>query len=137
MVRAATVDDIDEVLRVWRDSGTHPTVTDTPEALARLIADAPGALIVTEQEGEVVGTVIAGWNGWRGSIYRIAVVPGRRRRGVARELLAAAIERLRGLGARRSDAFVIRDDDQARSFWDSLGPDWGLDPLDKARYVHM
>jgi hypothetical protein len=52
-------------------------------------------------------------------------------------LLAAAAERLSGLGARRIDALVIRDDDLARSFWDSLAPEWTLDPLEKVRYVRV
>lgn len=119
------------------ESGTHPTVTDDAEALVLLIRDSPGALLVDDRVGEIVGTVIAGWNGWRGSIYRLAVVPSWRRRGVARGLLGVATTQLRAVGARRTDAFVVGDDAQARAFWDSLAPGWGLDPLDKVRYIHM
>lgn len=71
----------------------------------------------------------------RGSVYRIAVAPSHRRRGVARALLDVAVARLIGLGARRIDAFVLRDDEQARSLWDSMRPAWVADPLDKVRYV--
>jgi hypothetical protein len=59
------------------------------------------------------------------------------RRVAARALLGAAVERLTGLGARRIDAFVVKDDVQARYFWDAMSPHWGLDPLDKARYVRV
>lgn len=134
-IRSAAIADIDDVLRVWTQSETHPTVTDDAAGLTQLLADAPGALLVAEEGGEIVGTVIAGWNGWRGSIYRIAVAPSHRRLGVARALLDAAVANLIRLGARRIDAFVLRDDEQARSFWDSMRPAWVLDPLDKARYV--
>jgi len=85
----------------------------------------------------VVGTIIAGWNGWRGGIYRIAVAPAHRRRGIARALIAAAVERLEALGARRIDALVVKDDDLARSFWDALGPGWTHDPMEKLRYVRI
>jgi len=101
-----------------------------------MLADAPGSLLVAVDRERVVGTVIAGWNGWRGSIYRIVVAPSHRRMGLARKLLAGATERLAALGARRIDAFVIRDDALARSFWDSLSAEeWTPDPIEKLRYV--
>ena len=133
VIRPAAPTDIEAVLRLWELSGTHPTITDDTAGVAMLLADAPGALLVALDGG----SVIAAWNGWRGGIYRIAVAPSYRRLGVARMLLAAAAERLSGLGARRIDALVIRDDDLARSFWDSLAPEWTLDPLEKVRYVRV
>jgi ribosomal protein S18 acetylase RimI-like enzyme len=137
VIRAAASTDIEAVLRLWELSGTHATITDDAAGVAMLLAHAPGALLVALDGRAVVGSVIAAWNGWRGGIYRIAVAPSHRRLGVARRLLAAAVERLSGLGARRIDALVIRDDDLARSFWDSLAPEWTLDPLEKVRYVRV
>jgi ribosomal protein S18 acetylase RimI-like enzyme len=86
-IRPATVSDIDAVLSVWRQSGAHRTVTDDEQGVALLITEASGALLVAVDSGAVVGTGIAGWNGWRGSIYRIAVDPAHRRSlppGIAR-----------------------------------------------------
>ena len=134
-IRPAGADDVDAVLGLWVRSGTHRTVTDDSAGVARLIHDAPGALLVAVDAGEIVGTVIAAWNGWRGSIYRIAVAPSHRRRGVANALLASATQSLIDQGARRIDAFVVKDDALARSFWDALPPPWGADPLEKMRYV--
>ena len=136
-IRAATSSDIDAVLRLWATSGAHPTITDDPKGVARLLAEAPGSLLVAVDGELVVGTVIAGWNGWRGSIYRIAVAPSHRRMGLARALLTSATERLSTLGARRIDAFVVRDDALARSFWESLSSEWITDPLAKVRYVRV
>jgi ribosomal protein S18 acetylase RimI-like enzyme len=136
-IRAATLLDIDAVLRLWGQSGTHPTITDDTAGVTALLTDAPGALLVAVDGATVVGSVIAAWNGWRGSIYRIAVAPSHRRFGVGRSLLTAAAKRFSELGARRIDAFVIRDDGSARSFWDSLAPEWILDPLAKVRYVRL
>jgi len=136
-IRAATESDIEGVLRLWEVSGTHPTITDDMAGVARLLADAPGSLLVAVDGGLVVGAVIAAWNGWRGGIYRIAVAPSHRRIGLARALLTNGTERLSRLGARRIDAFVVRDDLFARAFWDALSPGWVPDPLEKLRYVHM
>ncbi len=136
-IREAAPGDIDAVLELWRQSGTHPTITDDAPGITLLLAAAPGSLLLAVDGERVVATVIAAWNGWRGGIYRIAVAPSHRRMGLGRALLASATERLRALGARRIDAFVIRDDALARAFWDGLSPEWIPDPQEKMRYIHI
>ena len=73
-LRPATADDIERVLAFWLDAA-EPTSTDSAEALTNLLRYDPGALIVAEADGRIVGSVIAGWDGWRGAIYRLAVGP--------------------------------------------------------------
>jgi ribosomal protein S18 acetylase RimI-like enzyme len=91
--------------------------------LRALVRRDRGALIVAEEDGRVVGSVIAGWDGWRGAIYRLAVGPSLRRRGLGQALLGAAEERLAGLGARRMHAIVVESNDDAVAFW--TASDWG------------
>ena len=120
-LRPATADDIAGVLAFWRESA-EPTSTDSDEVLASLIGRDPGALIVAVTDGRIVGTVIAGWDGWRGSIYRLAVGPDQRRSGLGQALLRAAEERLDGVGARRLHAIVVEENDVAVAFW--TASDW-------------
>lgn len=96
-LRTATAEDIGAVLRFWLEAA-EPTSTDSAEALAGLLRRDPGALLLAEQDGRILGSVIAGWDGWRGSIYRLAVSPGQRRSGLGQMLLGAAEDRLRELG---------------------------------------
>jgi ribosomal protein S18 acetylase RimI-like enzyme len=120
-LRPATVDDIDDVLAFWLQAA-EPTSTDSADALDTLLHRDPGALIVGETDGKIVGSVIAGWDGWRGSIYRLAVGPEHRRHGLGQSLLRAAEDRLRGLGVRRSHAIVMASSGDAVAFWDAT--DW-------------
>jgi ribosomal protein S18 acetylase RimI-like enzyme len=115
-LRPATADDIADVLAFWREAA-EPTSTDSDEVLAALIDRHPGALVVAVGGGRIVGTVIAGWDGWRGSIYRLAVGPDQRRSGLGQALLRAAEDRLDGLGARRLHAIVVESNDVAVAFW--------------------
>jgi ribosomal protein S18 acetylase RimI-like enzyme len=118
VLRPAVPGDIPEVLELWRESAA-PTSTDTAGAMTGLFQRDPGALIVAGPPGAIVGSVIAGWDGWRGSIYRLAVAPTHRRHGIGRMLLHAAEERLVALGARRLHAIVAETDAHAVAFWDA------------------
>src|SRR6476469_5590234 len=105
-IRGAAEEDVEEVLGLWRLAEGRPSRTDNAEAVRGLLAADPGSLLVAEAEGAIVGTLIAGWDGWRGSFYRLAVHPAWRRRGLATALLRAGEERLEGLGAARLTAIV-------------------------------
>jgi ribosomal protein S18 acetylase RimI-like enzyme len=115
------VDDIAGVLAFWREAA-QATSTDSTEVLVSLVERDPGALIVAEVNGRIVGTVIAGWDGWRGSIYRLAVAADQRRSGLGQALLGAAEDRLDALGARRLHAIVVESNDVAVAFW--TASDW-------------
>jgi len=131
-IRYGTPDDLSAVLDLWSRSGAQPTVTDSTESLHSLLAIDPQALLVADLRGELVGTVIAAWNGWRGSFYRLAVHPEHRRRGLASELVREGQQRLRDRGAVRLDAIVAADELAAMSFWHAAGYD--LQP-DRSRFV--
>jgi ribosomal protein S18 acetylase RimI-like enzyme len=120
-VRDATASDLPAVLVLWRTAAAFPAVGESPESLARLLAFDPGALLVAEQAGELVGAVIAAWNGWRGSFYRLAVTPTMRRRGVATLLVREGERRLGACGALRIDAIVAGEDEPACGLWRALG----------------
>lgn len=135
-IRIAEGPDIQAVLNVWLASEAHATPTDRPDEVTRLMRQQPGGILVAEVEDRVVGTIICAWDGWRGNIYRLAVVPHHRRQGIARQLVQEAGQRFRRMGARRASLLVISADRQARDFWNSLH-DLGIesDPLPKTRYV--
>src|SRR3954468_18091784 len=90
-IRPATAADVDGILALWEVGRTaHATTEDRRIDVERVLDQEPGALIVAEEDGAIVGTVIAGSDGWRGSLWRPAVHPGQRRRGLARQLVRAA-----------------------------------------------
>jgi hypothetical protein len=40
-----------------------------------LISEPAASLLVATIDNQIVGSVIGGWDGWRGNIYRLAVTP--------------------------------------------------------------
>jgi ribosomal protein S18 acetylase RimI-like enzyme len=119
VIRAATEADFDPVLELWATARSAAAVTpDTRESLQRL---PPGALLVAVEGDRIVGVLIAAWDGWRGNLYRLAVLPDARRRGVARALVEAGHAHLRAQGARRVTAVVGADEDAALALWRAVG----------------
>ena len=121
-IREATTGDIDAVLALWSaDADPGRTIIDEPDALRRLLTWPGGALLLAETERELIGTVIAGWDGWRGNLYRLVVSAEHRRQGVARALVAEAERRLREQGCPRITALVHVGLPEAPKFWKAAG----------------
>jgi ribosomal protein S18 acetylase RimI-like enzyme len=119
-VRLATSDDVEPVLGIWARARSAVAVTvDTPEAVERVIA--AGALLVAELDGTVVGTLIAASDGWRGNMYRLAVLPEHRRAGIARALVLEGEQLLRARGIHRITALVGREEEDAGALWRAVG----------------
>jgi ribosomal protein S18 acetylase RimI-like enzyme len=78
----------------------HTSATDSVDELTRLAREYPDLLLVAVDDGRIVGSLLAGWDGWRAGIYRLAVTPEYRRRGVGRALAKEAEVRLHARGAR-------------------------------------
>ncbi|MFJ8667424.1 GNAT family N-acetyltransferase [Streptomyces sp. NPDC093600] len=120
-IRAASPADLDTVLAFWKVAAEGTSISDDRDGIERLVARDPEALILAERGGELAGTVIAGFDGWRCHLYRLAVHPGHRRQGVGGALLAAAEERFVRLGGRRADAMVLNRNELGQRAWRAAG----------------
>ena len=114
---------------MWQEAAENDSrPSDTREAVTALLDRDGGALILAEHYGELIGSIIAGWDGWRCHLYRLAVRPGWRRQAIGAALLEAAEKRLQALGARRIDAMVLASNDLGQNLWRASGyseqPNW-------------
>ncbi|HEY7917925.1 MAG TPA: GNAT family N-acetyltransferase [Acidimicrobiales bacterium] len=122
-IRTGRASDVDAVLLLWTEADAGPTHTDDATSLGILMERDPRAVIVAEDGHRLVGSVIAAWDGWRGSIYRLVVAPSHRRLGVARQLLHQAEAGLSEQGAVRLQAIVVETEPLATAFWTASGWD--------------
>jgi ribosomal protein S18 acetylase RimI-like enzyme len=81
----------------------------------------PELLLVGELGGLIVGAVMAGFDGVRGWLYHLAVLPEHRRRGFATILLRAAERGLRDLGCSKVNLQVRATNQEIVAFYRSLG----------------
>lgn len=132
-LRSATIDDIPAVLEFWAGATVEPSATDDSESVAALLGVDPDSLVLAiAEDGTIAGTVIASWDGWRGAMYRLAVLPSLRRRGIAATLVEEGERRIRAKGARRFHLIVLADVAPAQAFWTAVGYERQNDRL---RYV--
>jgi ribosomal protein S18 acetylase RimI-like enzyme len=121
LIRNGIPDDVAAVLEFWRRAKASPSSTESADDVRGLLERDPEALLVAEVDGEIVGSLVVGWDGWRGTFYRLAVDPSHRRRGLATALVQAGEERLRALGAHRLNAIVETEEADAMAFWAAAG----------------
>jgi len=145
-LRPARLDEIDAVLAFWAAAAEGVSVSDDPAGVRGLIERDPDALILAvehslpvehslavehslpvehslalERGDRIAGSVIAGFDGWRCHLYRLAVAPDRRRQGIGRLLIEAAEQRFAAFGGRRADAMVLERNQTAHGAWAAAG----------------
>lgn len=121
-VGVKTSSDITEVLGFWANHAENSSrPMDSSDTLTALIARDPDALILAIENDEILGTVIAGWNGWRCSLYRLAVRDDKRKQGIGKLLVDSAIERFKSFGGTRIDAMILDENETAHRAWTSYG----------------
>ena len=120
-IRTAGAEEAATVLSFWKEAAEGTSITDDVAGVRGLIERDSEALILAESQGRVVGSVIAGYDGWRCSLYRLAVLPSHRRQGVSTALLQAAEKRFLAVGGRRGDAMVLEVNERAQRAWGAAG----------------
>jgi ribosomal protein S18 acetylase RimI-like enzyme len=120
-LREATVDDVGELLGLWAAEADGRSISDDADSVGRLVAHPTSWCLVAVVGGRIVGSLLAGWDGWRFSLYRLAVSAEHRRQGIGARLVEDAVRRAATVGATRVDAMVAVENEAARTFWSAAG----------------
>jgi ribosomal protein S18 acetylase RimI-like enzyme len=112
-----TVQDFARVAAVWEEVEMWPHVGEDRAWYERALARNPGGALVYRENGRIVGTVIAAWDGLRGWIYHLAVVKERQHCGVGSALLAAAEARLWSRGVQQINLMVYEHNPRAEAWY--------------------
>ena len=120
-IRPYKVQDEDAVVALWEKCGLLRPWNDPHKDIRRKLDARPELFLVGLDRETVVGSVMAGYEGHRGWLNYLAVEPGHRRRGLARELVEEAERRLRALGCPKVNLQVRTSNREAIEFYQRIG----------------
>ena len=122
IVRSYGEADRDAVTAVLAACFDYPRAHNDPAlSIRRKTAAADGLFWVAEAEGAVVGTVMAGWDGHRGWIYSLGVLPAHRGSGVGSALMRRAVDELKKRDCPKVNLQVVEGNRGVVDFYAKLG----------------
>ncbi len=120
-VRTMAAEEGPAVVALWEACGLTRSWNDPAADLKRAMDANDAAVLVGEEEGALVASVMTGFDGHRGWIYYLAGAPERQRQGLGRQMFEAAQAWLKDRGAPKVQ-LMVRDANQAAiRFYEALG----------------
>lgn len=121
-IRPYRADDRAAIIALWRDIFSDEPVWNDPDlTIDRKQSVQAELFLVACSEAEVIGTVLAGFDGVRGWVHRLAVHADHRRQGIAAALMARAEAGLKAIGCPKLNLQVRASNEQVVQFYKSLG----------------
>jgi ribosomal protein S18 acetylase RimI-like enzyme len=110
------------VIELWRRCDLLRPQNDPRKDIARKIAVQPELfLLAVDDDGTIVGSVMAGYDGHRGWINYLGVDPERRLKGAGRALMAEAERLLRERGCPKINLQVRSSNQAVIAFYRAIG----------------
>ncbi len=123
-VRPFQPEDRERLISLWSDAFPHDPPRNAPHLMIeRKLHLDDDLLLVALAHSELVGAVIAGYDGVRGWLYHLAVAPARRRAGIGTQLVRSAETRLRALGCVKVNLQIRSSNSSVAAFYASIGYD--------------
>lgn len=124
VIRAMEDSDLDDALKLWRISfnAGFSTNFDTKETLIKHFNRNPGlSSVACSRYGEMVGALLCGHDGRRGSIYHTAVYSEYRNKGIGRRMEQRSLDKLKEVGITSGFLFININNPGSEEFWNSIG----------------
>ncbi len=111
-----------QVISLWKAVFGYETSHNAPDiVIDKKIDFNDGLFFVALENDNVIGTVMAGYDGHRGWIYSIAVSPDYRKSGLGSALLSFAEERLSEKGCMKINLQIMEENEPVEAFYISNG----------------
>ncbi|TQV79948.1 GNAT family acetyltransferase [Denitrobaculum tricleocarpae] len=112
----------DGVKSLWREAFPDDPPWNAAElAIPAKLKSQPELLVLAVDEGDVAGSIMAGYDGHRGWIYAVAVRESHRASGLGTKLIREAEARLAALGCVKINLQVRADNAAVVAFYQGLG----------------
>lgn len=123
MIRKMSIEDYSAVYELWlscKGMGLND-VDDSEEGIARFLSRNPETCFVCEENGKLVGVIMAGNDGRRRYIYHTAVHPDCRKQGIGSALVNMVLIALKQIGISKVALVVFEKNAGGNAFWEKQG----------------
>jgi len=112
-------EDYKQVFELWLaiEKGVHVGRSDTLAEIGKKLERDPDLFLVAESAGNIIGSVIGGFDGRRGLIYHLAVAASFRGQGVGSHLMDEVESRLRAKGCLKCYLLVTVDNSEVEDYY--------------------
>jgi len=122
IIRNFKSSDKDSIIDLWKNVFNPMDFHNDPENAFNMKSKHKDNLFfVAEENAQVIGTVIAGFDGHRGWIYSLAIKPEVRNKGIAKLLVKKAVEELKKLGCLKVNLQINSDNADVVDFYKKMG----------------
>jgi len=111
----------DAVVDLWRKCSLVVPQNDPLEDIQRKLVFQPDLFFVALLDGKVIGSIMVGYDGHRGWMNYLAVLPEHQRHGYGRKLVEKAVDELKRLGCLKVNLQVRRSNVSVVEFYKHLG----------------
>lgn len=119
--RDITDADVEAVVALWTACGLTRAWNDPYKDIAFARAGADSTILVAEDGGQIIASVMAGHDGHRGMLYYVAVDPARQGKGLGKAAVRAAEAWLGERGVWKVNLLVRSENEKVRGFYEALG----------------
>jgi ribosomal protein S18 acetylase RimI-like enzyme len=121
VIRQYQPQDREALVALWSLCGLTRPWNDPYRDIDRKLAQDAAGLLVLVADGELAGSVMAGYDGHRGWVNYLAVHPGHQGQGLGKALMNEAERRLRGLGCPKVSLQIRTSNEGVVAFYRHLG----------------
>ena len=107
-----------EVINLWTEIFNYKDARNNPAvSIDKKLANKDDLFFVAADSDKVIGTIMAGYDGHRGWIYSLAVVPELRMNKIGSKLLNFAEDKLKKLGCLKINLQIISSNEVVKEFY--------------------
>jgi|TARA_R110002073_G_scaffold315806_1_gene488454 ribosomal protein S18 acetylase RimI-like enzyme len=121
IIRKYTDNDRDGLVELWSESFPDNPPHNEPSKMIEAKLQVDDLIFVAEDDRRIVGACMAGYDGHRGWLYSVAVLPDQRRRGIGQSLIKSAMKALREIGCIKVNLQIRASNHEVKAFYESLG----------------
>ena len=120
-IREFSVEDQTQIISLWQACGLIKPWNDPTKDINRKVKDGTSLFLIGEKNNQIMATAMGGYDGHRGWINYLAILPNEQGNGYAREMMTKIEHRLIEQGCPKLNLQIRETNLDVVRFYEALG----------------